>query len=185
MKGPQELETDLRYPIGPFRYEGPGDAARRETWITEIADTPARLRAAVRGLDERQLDTPYREGGWTVRQVAHHVPDSHVNAYVRFRLALTEDRPMIKTYDESLWAKLPDACTAPVEPSLAFLEGLHDRWVRLLRSMSADDFATTFRHPELPGELLPLERMVALYAWHGRHHVAHIQALRTRMGWTG
>ncbi len=178
-----DLLTDPRYPIGAFRYEGPASEAQRQAWIEDIARAPARLRTAVRGLDEARLDTPYREGGWTVRQVAHHVPDSHMNAYMRFRLALTEDRPTIKPYDQSLWAELEDARTAPVELSLVLLESLHDRWVRLLRSMGPADFARTFRHPEMGDTLLPLERLLALYAWHGRHHTAQIEGLRVRKAW--
>src|SRR5438045_2830980 len=133
-----------RYPIGKFE---PGPL-RLEQWIDEIAAAPAQLREAVRGLSDEQLDTPYRPGGWTVRQVVHHVPDSHMNAYMRYRLALTEGEPMIKPYDEARWAELPDARTAPIEPSLALLEGLHTRWVALLRSMSRDQWNRRFRHPE-------------------------------------
>lgn len=135
----------------------------------------------MKGLRDAQLDTPYREGGWTVRQVAHHVPDSHMNAYVRFRLALTEERPTIKTYEEARWAELADAKTAPVEVSLALLEPLHERWVRLLRSLSAGDLARTFTHPE--HGVRTLEWMLFLYAWHGRHHTAHITELRKQKGW--
>ena len=149
--------------------------------IQEIADTPANLRASVAGLSAEQLDTPYRPGGWTVRQVVHHVPDSHMNSYVRFRLALTEDEPTIKPYDESRWAELADSRTARIETSLALLESLHERWVLLLRSLSPADFRRQFRHPELG--VVSLEKNLALYAWHGRHHVAHITSLRERMGW--
>jgi hypothetical protein len=138
------------------------------------------MRAAVAGLTEGQLDTPYRPEGWTVRQVVHHVPDSHLNSYVRFKLALTEDAPVVKPYDEGLWAKMADAA-APVEMSLVMLESLHARWVRVLESMSEADFARSFRHPELGP--VRLEQNLALYAWHGKHHVAHITALRDRMGW--
>jgi len=132
-------------------------------------------------LNEAQLDTPYRDGGWTVRQVVHHVPDSHMNAYMRFRLALTEHEPVIKPYDEAAWAELVDGKTAPPEISLALLDALHDRWVRLLRSMTDADFQKQFRHPELG--VVPLEKNLALYAWHGKHHVAHITRLRERMQW--
>jgi len=132
-------------------------------------------------LNEAQLDTPYRDGGWTVRQVVHHVPDSHMNAYIRFRLALTEHEPVIKPYDEAAWAELVDAKSAPPEISLTLLDALHDRWVRLLRSMSDADFLKQFRHPELG--VVPLEKNLALYAWHGKHHVAHITRLRERMQW--
>jgi uncharacterized damage-inducible protein DinB len=138
------------------------------------------MRAAVAGLTEQQLDTPYRAGGWTVRQVVHHVPESHMNSYVRFKLALTEDDPVIKPYDEVLWAKLADAY-APIEGSLALLDALHQRWVPLLESMKDGDFERTFRHPELGP--VRLDQNLALYAWHGKHHVAHITALRDRMGW--
>lgn len=135
----------------------------------------------VAGLNDQQLDTPYRPGGWTVRQLAHHVPDSHLNSYVRFRLALTEDEPTIKPYYEDRWAELPDARTAPIHTSLALLGSLHERWVLLLRSMAPEQFARTFRHPELG--LMTLDKNLALYAWHGQHHVAHIAGLRERMRW--
>src|SRR5215510_14686046 len=167
---------DLSYPIG--KYRAAGDVRQ---WIDEIAAAPARLRAAVQGLSPEQLDTPYRPGGWTVRQVAHHVPDSHLNSYVRFRLALTEAEPTIKPYDQEQWAGLIDARTAPVEVSLSLLEALHERWMILLRSLTPADWRRTFRHPELG--LITLEWNAGLYAWHGRHHVAHITALRDRMGW--
>lgn len=172
---------DPRYPIG--NYVPPQDVtpALRRQAIDAIAETPPKLRAAIKGLSDAQLDTPYRQGGWTVRQVAHHVPDSHLNAYVRFRLALTEEQPTIKPYDEARWAELTDAKSAPVEVSLALLEPLHDRWVRLLRSMSATDFARTFTHPE--HGLRTLDWMLFLYAWHGRHHTAHITELRKQRGW--
>ena len=139
--------TDLQYPIGRFSFPESTTAAQRQAWIREIARTPRDLRAAVAGLSEEQLDTPYRPGGWTVRQVVHHVPDSHMNAFIRFKLALTEDQPTIKPYDEARWAVLPDA-TLPVEPSLDLLEALHLRWVRLLESMSERDYQRTFVHPE-------------------------------------
>ena len=158
---------DLRYPIG--KYEGKGELRQ---WIDEIAAAPSQLRAAVKGLSAEQLDTPYRPGGWTVRQLVHHVPDSHLNSYVRFRLALTEHEPTIKPYDQEQWAGLIDARTAPVEVSLALLESLHERWVLLLRSLSPADWKRTFRHPEIG--LVTLEWTAGSYAWHGRHHVAHI-----------
>jgi hypothetical protein len=172
---------DLRYPVGEFRFPESVSAGELTRFIEQIADAPARLRAAIHGLADSQLDTPYRPGGWTVRQLAHHVPDSHINSYVRFRLALTEDQPVIKPYEEARWAELPDARTAPVEVSLALLENLHARWVPLLRSLSTADWKRSFRHPELG--LVSLENNAALYAWHGRHHVAHITALRQRLGW--
>jgi hypothetical protein len=172
---------DLRYPVGRFEPRaaaGPVDAAR---FIAEIATVPADLRAAVRGFDERQLDTPYRDGGWTVRQLVHHVPDSHLNAYIRFKLALTEDNPTIKTYDEKRWAELPDSRTTPIDVSLALLEAVHDRWVRLLRALNPADFSRSLHHPEW-GDI-DLLLLLRLYAWHGRHHVAHVTRLRERQGW--
>jgi hypothetical protein len=172
---------DLRYPVGEFRFPESVSAQDLARFIEQIAQAPSCLRAAIAGLADEQLDTPYRPGGWTVRQVAHHVPDSHINSYVRFRLALTEDQPVIKPYEEKHWAELTDARTLPVEASLALLENLHARWVPLLRSLSATDWKRNFRHPELGS--VSLENNAALYAWHGRHHVAHITALRQRMGW--
>ncbi len=174
--------TDLRYPIGPFSYDGQMTDARRADCVARIAAAPARLRAAVAGLDDAQLDTPYRPGGWTIRQVVHHVPDSHLNAYTRFRLALTEDTPTIKPYEEARWAELPDARTLPVSVSLALLEALHARWVPLLARLGPADGARQLRHPE-HGRLMPLDELFALYAWHGDHHVAHVTSLRERMGW--
>ena len=173
--------TDLRYPIGPFKMAGEITEVERERWIQEIAETPAKLRMAVAGLSAPQLDTPYWPGGWTVRQVVHHLPDSHLNSYVRFRLALTEDSPTIKAYHEDRWAELEDARNAPIEFSLTLLESLHQRWVLLLRSLNATDFARTFRHPELG--IVSLDKNLSLYGWHGRHHVAHITTLREQMKW--
>ena len=177
---------DLQYPVGKFTWNRSGDGllateAERQLWIADIEETPARLRAAISGLTEAQLDTPYRPSGWTVRQVAHHVPDSHMNSYVRFRLALTEDEPTIKPYDEGLWAQLSDARTAPPGISLALLDTLHQRWVLLLRSLQPEDFSRALKHPELGR--VTLEQYLALYAWHGKHHVAHITNLRQRSGW--
>jgi len=174
-------EADLRYPIGRFDWKSPVPAADGPRLVDELAAAPALFRQAVAGLDDRQLDTPYRPGGWTVRQVVHHLPDSHMNSYVRFRLALTEDEPTIKPYHEDRWAELPDARTLPPEVSLALLDDLHNRWVGLLRAMSDSDFGRTFRHPQLG--LVRLDTNLALYAWHGRHHTAHITGLRERMGW--
>jgi hypothetical protein len=171
---------DLRYPVGKFEFPESVNASDLAGFLDQIAAAPARMRAAVMGLTDAQLDTPYRPGGWTVRQVVHHVPDSHMHSYTRFRLALTEDSPTIKPYDEARWAELADA-RLPVEPSLTLLESLHARWVPLLRSLSAADWKRTFRHPELG--LVSLENNAALYAWHGRHHVAHITSLRKRMNW--
>jgi uncharacterized damage-inducible protein DinB len=175
------VNEDSRYPIGKLHVEGEITPPQRVAWIAQIESAPAQLRAAVNGLDESQLDTPYRPGGWTVRQVVHHVADSHINSYIRFRLALTEPEPVIKPYDERLWAELPDARTGPLEPSLTLLDSLHYRWVRLLRSLEPAGFARTFRHPERG--VVSLDQNVALYAWHGRHHVAHITSLRDRLGW--
>jgi hypothetical protein len=174
--------SDLRYPIGPFQWKGSLTQEERKAAIDVIAATPANLRAAVKGLSVAQIDTPYREGGWTVRQVVHHMPDSHLNAYVRFKLTLTEDVPQVKTYEEASWAETPEIGITPVETSLVLLESLHERWVTLLRALSPEDFSRTFKHPqhETPR---PLDWLVAIYAWHGPHHVAHITALRERMGW--
>jgi uncharacterized damage-inducible protein DinB len=173
--------SDLRYPIGKFHFDGPLSEEQKKTSLDEIARAPANLRAAVKGMSEAQLDTPYRPGGWTIRQVIHHVPDSHLNSYVRFKLALTEDEPTIKPYAEDRWAELADTKSTPVEVSLTLLDSLHDRWVRLLQSLTAEDWKRTFRHPDLGA--MTLEKTLALYAWHGRHHVAHITALRQREGW--
>jgi uncharacterized damage-inducible protein DinB len=173
---------DLRYPIGKFRFDGDVGGSRREQRIDEIAAAPARLREAVDGLAATQLDTPYREGGWTVRQVVHHLPDSHLNAYTRIKLALTEEEPTIKPYEEARWAELPDARGGDIEPSLRLVESLHQRWLMLLRQLKPADFDRQFRHPE-HGRIFTLNETLALYAWHGRHHVAHITALRQRMGW--
>ena len=173
--------TDPRYPVGKFHYDGPPNEEQKRVFLDEIAQTPVKLRLAVEGLSDEQLDTPYRPGGWSIRQVVHHVPDSHMNSYVRFKLALTEDEPTIKTYAEDRWAELSDSKATPIEVSLTFLESLHDRWVRLLRSLSAQDWKKTFRHPDLGP--MTLEKTLSLYAWHGRHHVAHITELRKQMSW--
>jgi len=169
--------TDLRYPIGKFKFEGPTTPEQREELLNQIEQAPSRLRAAVKGLSDQQLDTPYRPEGWTVRQVVHHIPDSHLNAYIRYKLALTEDEPTIKPYAEDRWAQLADTQATPVEVSLAMLDSLHNRWVHLLRSLQPDDWKRAFRHPELG--LVSLEKNLALYAWHGRH----ITSLRERNGW--
>ena len=173
--------TDLRFPVGRFDLKAEITADDRPRLIDQIAEAPARLREAVKGLSPSQIDTPYRDGGWTVRQVVHHLPDSHLNSYTRFKLALTEDEPTIKPYDEDQWAKLYDAQSAPLEVSLALLESLHARWVILLRTLTEKDFARAFIHPELGA--VSLTKSLGLYAWHGRHHVAHITSLRERMGW--
>jgi len=172
---------DLSYPIGKFKAEAVLSNQKRIECIDQIAAAPSAVRQAVKNLSPEQLDTPYRPGGWTVRQVAHHIPDSHMNAYMRFRLALTEEQPLIKPYEQKLWAELPDAKSADVEMSLAMLEGLHKRWVALLRAMKPEDFKRTFKHPESGVNVL--ENVLQMYAWHGRHHVAHVTSLRKRMGW--
>jgi len=173
--------SDLRYPIGKFTYNGTPTEDQKQAYLNDIAQAPANLRVAVKGLTDVQLDTPYRPGGWTVRQVVHHVPDSHLNSYVRFKLALTEDEPTIKPYAEDRWAELADTRATPIEVSLTLLDSLHDRWVRLMRSFAPEDWKRCFRHPELGP--MTLEKTLALYAWHGRHHVAHITELRKRMSW--
>jgi uncharacterized damage-inducible protein DinB len=173
--------TDLRFPVGKFQPEPELSDGGRQNLIREIAETPAKLREAVKGLSEEQLDTPYRPGGWTVRQVVHHIPDSHMNAYIRFKLAMTEPEPPVKPYKENLWAELVDAKSSPVESSLTLVESLHQRWTIFLRSMATADFSRTVRHPEMG--TISLDRILQLYAWHGRHHVAHITSLRQRMNW--
>ncbi len=172
---------DLRYPVGRYQRPQSLTSEQRRTAIEAIAAAPTHLRSAVSGLDDRQLETPYRPDGWTVRQVVHHVPDSHMNAYTRFKLALTEETPTIKPYDEAKWARLEDSRSTPIATSLALLDAVHDRWLRVLRSMSAADFARTLNHPE--NGLMNLDQMLALYEWHGRHHVAHVTNLRSRSGW--
>ncbi len=173
--------TDPRYPIGKFQPKPQIDEPERKEAIQNIAETPSKLKAAIKGLTEAQLDTQYREGGWTVRQVVHHITDSHMNSYVRVRLALTESEPTIKPYEEQLWAELYDARNAPVAPSVQMLESLHERWVMLLRSLKPSDFSRTFRHPV--NGVRDIDWLLQLYSWHGRHHVAHITSLRQRMGW--
>ena len=173
--------SDLRYPIGPFKLNGTPTEEDVQQAIKHIAEAPANLRRAVDGLTNEQLNTPYRPGGWTVRQVVHHVPDSHLNSYCRFKLALTEDEPTIKAYHEDRWAELEDSRVTPVEVSLDILEALHTRWVTLLCSMAPSEFERTFRHPELGA--VTLAQNTCLYSWHGRHHAAHITSLRERMGW--
>lgn len=174
--------TDLQYPVGQFEREAPSPTAdERRALIEGIAKLPAQLRAAVAGLNEEQLNVPYRPEGWSSRQVVHHVADSHINAYVRLKLALTETEPAIKGYDEAAWAELPDTRLVPLEVSLSLLDALHERWTTLLRALPAEAFDRTFRHSELG--VLKLEVQLRLYEWHGRHHVAHITSLRERMGW--
>lgn len=171
----------LRFPIGRFNFEQAATPENIANWIGSIEEAPARLRDAVQGLTDFQLDTRYRPEGWTVRQVVHHLPDSHMNSYVRFKLAMTEDVPTIRPYDETRWAELPEARTAPVNVSLDLLDTLHRRWTLFLRSMKPTDFSRNFRHPEL-GEL-NVGLNVGLYAWHGEHHITHITELRKREGW--
>ncbi len=174
-----DLEA-LRYPVGRFMPSASYTGAARASSVDVLRALPERLRVAVAGLSGGQLDTPYREGGWTVRQVVHHVADSHANSYVRMKLALTEDWPMIKPYDEAAWARLSDS-SLPVQVSLDLLAALHLRWVALLKSMSEEDFRRGYTHPDSGRQ--DLARVLALYDWHSRHHTAHITGLRARMGW--
>jgi uncharacterized damage-inducible protein DinB len=168
---------NLSYPIGKFQWTGPNSDAQRAAFIADIAAVPEKLRAAVSGLNDAQLDTPYRPGGWTVRQLVHHIADSHMNAYIRFKLALTETEPLVKPYDEKAWAELPDS-RLPIDISLQLIDSLHERWSVVLNKMKSADFNRTLKHPELG--TVDLDRYVALYAWHGKHHVAHITTLRER-----
>lgn len=172
---------DLQYPIGRFRWAGGSTAGQRMEWVGIIAATPTALRDAIAGLQPEQLDVRYREGGWTIRQVAHHYADDHMNTYVRFKLALTEDAPLIKGYSESAWAELPDARLSPVEPSLQLLTALHERWVMAWQALTETDWQRTFVHP-VRGPV-SLDHLAALYAWHGQHHVTQITRLRERSGW--
>ncbi|MBW3552422.1 MAG: putative metal-dependent hydrolase [Gemmatimonadetes bacterium] len=173
--------TDLRYPIGKFRYSGPMDEADRQQAIDTIQSLPARLRATIEAFAEEQLDAAYRPGGWTVRQVVHHLADSHLNAYTRFKLALTEDEPTIRPYDEARWAELTDSRAAP-DVSLRLLDALHERWVLLLRSLAREDWQKRVLHPEHKRDM-SLDELLAMYAWHCSHHLAHITTMRERMGW--
>jgi hypothetical protein len=174
-------KVDERYPIGKFVYEKKTDDKQRNLFVLEIELAPLNLREAIKGLSENQIDTPYREGGWTLRQVVHHLPDSHINAFVRFKLALTEDNPTVKTYDEKKWAELRDYSNTPIDVSLNLFDNLHKRWNILIKSMKPDDFQKSYVHPEL-GKV-DLDWVLAQYAWHGKHHVAHITSLRKRNGW--
>jgi len=171
---------DLRYPVGTFQYSGPNTPDQRQALINQIAETPARLREAISGLSSEQIETTYRPDGWNVRQVAHHIADSHMNAFSRFKLALTEENPTIKPYDEAEWANLADS-HGPIDMSIVLLDALHSRWVLLLQSLKGADFDRAYNHPEMG--LVSLDKGITLYAWHGRHHVAHITSLRERMGW--
>lgn len=175
-------ENDLKYPIGNFVPPTNISTNDREQYIDNLDALPGKLRTLVTNLSKNQLDTPYRDGGWTVRQVVHHLPDSHLNSYIRFKWALTETKPRIKAYDEKAWAALPDATEAPIEFSLSLLESIHNRWVYLLKSLQEADWNRSFEHPET-NKLVPLDLNLALYSWHGRHHLAHIEKLVERMGW--
>ena len=177
-----ESGPDLRYPIGRLVRKSSLTADDRASAIDAIAVAPTALSEAVRGLNDAQLDTPYRPGGWTVRQLVHHVADSHINAYTRFRFALTETNPTIKPYEESVWAELPDARLLPASVSLLLLQALHERWVALLREIPHESFARTLQHPE--NGSMTVDDLLNLYAWHGRHHTAHVTGLRARMGWS-
>ena len=176
------MSESLRYPIGKFTAPDQVSEDERQQYIVEIAQLPQKITQAVDSLSDMQLNTPYRDEGWTVRQVVHHLPDSHVNAYTRFRLALTEDNPTVRPYAEDRWAELSDARQARIEPSLQLLEALHQRWVMLLQSLTDEDFARTFVHPE-HGQTVRLDTALANYAWHGKHHLGHITRLKERKGW--
>jgi hypothetical protein len=173
---------DLRYPIGPFKPVSSLDQSARQVLLTQLEETPRNLRSALVDFSESRLDTPYRPGGWTVRQAVHHLADAQMNWYIRTKLALTEDCPTIKPYDENLWAGLFDAKTAPIEPSLILLEGLYQRWSTLYRALSEEQWKRQMVHPERG--TLTLEFTLTLHVWHGRHHTAHIVELRKRMGWS-
>ena len=175
------MNDDLRYPVGLCEWSAEVSAEEKRKHIRDISELPAKLREAVAGLAPQHLDIPYREGGWTIRQIVHHIPDSHVNSYTRFKLALTEDEPTIKPYDQGRWAEMPDARTAPIEISLNLVEALHGRWSLLLDNMTDADFERPLRHPEIG--VLKLKSLLAGYGWHCRHHVAQILATRRRMGW--
>jgi len=176
-----KTDKDLRYPIGRFQAVMPITSELRGAAIDAIAGLPQRMRDEVRGLNDVQLDTPYRPGGWTVRQVVHHVADSHMNAIIRVKLALTEDNPTIKSYDENAWSSLADM-QLPIAGSLGIIDGIHARWTAVYRAMSVDQFNRTFVHPEI-GAQLTLDYHLQNYAWHSHHHLAHITELRRRMGW--
>ncbi|MCD9023107.1 putative metal-dependent hydrolase [Cohnella sp. NL03-T5] len=175
-----DLEKSM-YPIGKFEYDGNVSPEQRQQRIDELAQTAARLRNAVEGLSDTQLDTPYRPGGWTVRQVVHHVADASMNGFIRAKLALTEQQPLVKTFEENDWVELADTKQLPVEPSLKMLEGIHERMDALLRSLPPESFSIAFRHPD--SGLNPLDRLLAYFAWHGKQHAAHITSLRQREGW--
>jgi DinB superfamily len=175
------MQSDPRYPIGKFDRNINVTKEMRSDFVTIIEILPSQLRMEVENLSEQQLDTPYREGGWKIRQVVHHLPDSHLNAYIRFKLALTENNPTIKTYEEHLWAELPDTFNTPIDVSLNLLESLHKRWAILLNSLTDEQFEKTFQHPEW--NKITLSSTLALYAWHSKHHLAHITELKKKMNW--
>ncbi|MCQ6265094.1 bacillithiol transferase BstA [Fictibacillus sp. WQ 8-8] len=171
---------DLRYPVGLFALDQDITEKKIEEWIHDIESAPNQLKEAVNDLTEEQLDTPYRPGGWTVRQVVHHLPDSHLNSYTRFKLALTEENPVIRPYKEDQWAELPDS-KLPIAVSIQLLEALHERWIVLLKSLTTADLEKTFTHPD--SGVVTLAQNIGLYSWHSRHHIAHITSLRQRLGW--
>jgi hypothetical protein len=177
------MTDELRYPVEKFVMPASWNSADLLHWRTDLLELPHRLRTAVAGLDDAQLDTSYRNAGWTVRQTVQHLADSHMNAYCRFRLALTEETPTIKPYLEARWAELADARTLPIQPSLSILDGMHTRLLTLIDAMTRDQWWRAFVHPE-HGRTMTLWQTASLYAWHSRHHVAHIADLRARMGWT-
>jgi hypothetical protein len=172
----------LRYPVGKFAFKADADEKEIKQWISEIEQMPAHLKNAVKGLNDTQLNTPYREGGWSVRQVVHHLADSHMNAYMRFKLALTEDKPNIKPYLEKAWAEMEDSLNLPIDISVSILEPLHTRWVYMLKTIKGNQFDRSVFHPESKREMT-VKFLMALYAWHGKHHVAHITSLRKIKGW--
>ncbi|HYG37914.1 MAG TPA: putative metal-dependent hydrolase [Cytophagales bacterium] len=170
---------ELKYPIGKFQYQGPYSEEQKRRFIKEIAETPAILKEAIKNFSEAQLETPYRQGGWTVRQVVNHMADSHMNAFIRFKLALTEENPTIKPYEQDQWANLADSLNSPIELSLNLLDTLHQKWVILLNSLSSDDFKRTYMHPESGSS--NLEKVLGMYAWHSKHHLAHVTGVRDRL----
>ena len=174
-------DADLRYPIGKYEPTEKLTEENRKQLLTQIEEAPKRLRAAVAGLSREQLNTPYRDGGWTVQEVVHHLADAHMNGYTRFKFALTEDEPTIKPFDEARWAELSDSKTTPVETSLTLMDALHQRWTNLMRGMSPSDFSRKMNHPERGA--MTLDNYLSLSAWHARHHLAHITNLRQRNGW--
>ncbi len=177
-----EIDT-LKYPVGKFNPPNEFSPALIAQWIQTIEELPKKLRTVVSGLDDTKLDTPYREGGWTIRQVVHHLADSHLNCYIRFRWTMTEDSPVIKTYNQDRWSELDDAKHAPVEVSLSLLDALHKRWLLFVRSLSGQDLERKFHNPESKKDY-DLRTILALYAWHSNHHLAHITSLLKRKGWS-